>query len=303
MSARQHQDKQKIIAIVGPTASGKTSLGVALAKKLRGEVISADSRQLYRGMDIIASTPTKKEMRGVLHHLLRVADPKRQYSAGSFVRESTRHIADIARRGKMPIVVGGTGFYADALLSGWMLPEVPPNKKLRAKLARKSARQMFAQLKRLDPRRAADIDPHNPARLIRAIEIAYALGSVPLREETADNRKFDVLWLGLSPAAKVHRRAIRARIRARLKQGLCAEAKRLRARLSKKRYAELGAEFRLLADCLDRKISKATLAQKLEQWELAYAKRQLRWHKRNKNIAWVKTKQEALRRARKFVSN
>jgi len=302
MIAVKNQSKQKIIAIVGPTASGKTSCGIMLAKKLCGEIISADSRQLYRGMDIIASTPTLKEMRGIPHHLIRVANPKRQYSAGRFVREGTRIIDDIVRRGNIPIVVGGTGFYADALLSGSMLPEVPPNKKLRTQLYKKSAAQLFAQLKRLDPRRASDIDRKNPVRLIRAIEIAKALGSVPACDETTAGQKFDVLWLGLFPSPEAHRRTIRARIRAHLKQGMLAEAKRLRAQLSKKRYAELGAEFDLLLQYLDAKISKKELAEKLERWEFAYAKRQMRWLRRNKNIIWITSKKEASVRAKNFVS-
>ncbi len=294
---------QKVIAIVGPTASGKTALGVALARKLRGEIISADSRQIYRGMDVIAGTPRKAEMRGVPHHLLRVADPRRQYSAGRFAREGARLIADIARRGKVPIVVGGTGFYADALLSHPPLPQVAPNAKLRAKLARKEAPQLFTLLKRLDPRRAADIDPHNKVRLIRAIEIAEALGAVPPRTASASDRVLDVLWLGTNPSPAGHFRAIRKRVNAHLRRGLVAEARRLRARLSKKRYEALGAEFAFLAEYLDGKISKKELATKLERWELVYAKRQRRFLRRTANIVWLRTPREALARTKAFLKD
>jgi len=293
---------QKIIAIVGPTASGKTSLGISLARKIGGEIISADSRQIYRGMDIIAGTPTALEMHGVPHHLLRATDPRRHYSAGRFAREGARLATAIARRGNIPIVVGGTGFYADALLSGIELPEVPPNMKLRGELAKKTAAQLFTYLKRLDPRRAAEIDNDNPVRLIRAMEIARALGAVPPLPAAARSKKFEVLWLGLSPTPEAHRRAIRKRVREHLRRGLLAEAQRLRARLSKKRYDELGAEFRFIADCLDKKITKKELAIKLEQWELAYAKRQMRWLRRNAHIVWIQTKREAFAKAGKFTA-
>jgi tRNA dimethylallyltransferase len=289
---------QKVIAIIGPTASGKTALGIALAKKLKGEIISADSRQLYRGMDIIAATPSTHEMKGIPHHLMRAVDPKRQFSAGRFVREGERLIRAINKRGKIPIVVGGTGFYADALLSGLSLPPVAPNARLRARLQKKTAPQLLAQLKKLDPARAKEVDPHNKVRLMRAIEIAAALGKVP---ELSREPRFEVLWLGLSPAPDKHRAAVRKRIRERMRHGMLAEAKRLRSRLSERRFRSLGSEFSYLADALDKRISPAQLEQKLEQWEVKYAKRQMRWHRRNKDIAWVKNKTEALKLAKQFL--
>ncbi|MEK7541902.1 MAG: tRNA (adenosine(37)-N6)-dimethylallyltransferase MiaA, partial [Patescibacteria group bacterium] len=163
---------QKIIVIVGPTASGKSALAVALAKKFDGEVIPADSRQVYRGLEIGSGAITKKEMRGIRHHLLGISSPRRAFTAAQFVAAALRAIADIARRGKISIIAGGTAFWIDALVHGLSLPEVKPNARLRRALAKKSAAQLLAILQKYDPRRAAEIEQKNPRRLIRAIEIA-----------------------------------------------------------------------------------------------------------------------------------
>jgi len=169
-------ERQKVLIIVGPTASGKSALAIEIAKKLSGEVISADSRQVYRGLDIGTGKVTKREMRGIPHHLLDVASPKRVLSAGDFVARASRAIADITARGKLPIVAGGTGFYIDALMRRVALGKAPPNPALRKKLAEKSATQLFALLKKRDPTRAASMDTpserNNKLRLIRALEIA-----------------------------------------------------------------------------------------------------------------------------------
>lgn len=290
---------QKVIAIIGPTASGKSALGISLAQKFGGEILCADSRQIYRGMGVIARTPDKKEMAGLPHHLFSIANPKRQYSAGTYVREAKKILTRLARRGAVPIVVGGTGFYADALLRGLTLPEVAPNKKLRATLTKKTAPQLLAQLRKLDPKSGKRVDPHNKVRLIRAIEIATALGSVPALQSMPE---FETLWLGLAPAPTKHAAAVRKGIKERLKRGMLAEAKKLRSALGNKRFLALGFEFSLLADYLDKKISRAVLAQRLEQSELGYAKRQMRWFKRNSDIRWIGSKAEALRVAKAFLS-
>ncbi len=292
--------RQKIIAIIGPTASGKTALGVSIARALGGEVISADSRQIYRDMNIIAGVPTAREMHGVPHHLLQVASPKSLYSAGRFVREGTRVITQIIKRGHLPIIVGGTGFYTETLLGKTSLPEVPPNKKLRAELSGKTAAEMFAILQKIDPRRAREIDAQNPARLIRAIEIAQALGSVPLLTESASAQKFHILWIGIKPPTEGLEEKIRRRVEARIRKGAATEVQKLREQLSKKRFKELGAEFSLTADYIDEKLSRAELIDKLVKWEMKYITRQLRWHKRNKDIVWINNANEALELTKKF---
>ena len=148
--------KTKVVIVVGPTASGKSDLAVSLAKKFKGEVVSADSRQVYRGMDIGTGKITKREMKGIRHHLLDVADPKKRFSAENYRTLARTAIDDIASRKKLPIICGGTGFYIDALLNEKLLPNVPPDPKLRKKLAKKSAPQLLLILKKLDPKRAAN---------------------------------------------------------------------------------------------------------------------------------------------------
>ncbi len=289
--------KPKVIAIVGPTASGKSSLGIFLAQKLGGEIISADSRQVYKSMEVITRAPTDKELASVPHHLVNFIDPKRTYSAGTFVRDAKKIIAEIIERGHVPIVVGGTGFYADALLRGLSLPEVQPNKKLRVELGKQTTDQLLSMLKDLDAKSAERIDIHNRVRLIRAIEIAQALGSVPTLVE---DPQYETLWLGIHPDAKKHDTAIRHGVEDRLKQGMVDEAKKLRVALSKKRFLSLGFEFSPLADFIDNNITSAELEETLVHGELGYIKRQMRWFRRNTNIVWIKNKTDALQRAKMF---
>ncbi|MEK7612817.1 MAG: tRNA (adenosine(37)-N6)-dimethylallyltransferase MiaA [Patescibacteria group bacterium] len=294
-----YSGQAKVIAIVGPTSSGKSSLGVLLAKKFNGEIISADSRQVYRGLNIGTGKISKKEMRGIPHYLLDVVSPKKQFNADDFVRLARNACSSILQKARMPIVVGGTGFYVDALLGRITLPNVPPNAALRAQLEKKSAAQLFAMLKNLDPRRVKTVEPKHKRRLIRAIEIAKALGkSPPYRTSDVE---YDVLWIGLNP--KNLKQKIHARLSARIKSGMIAEAKRLHeAGLSYKRMDELGLEYRYLALYLQKKLTYEQMLEQLERAIGRYAKRQSRWFKRNPEIVWIKSKNEAARFAKKFLS-
>jgi tRNA dimethylallyltransferase len=276
---------QKIIVIVGPTASGKSSLAVKMARKLKGEVISADSRQVYKGLDIGTGKITKKEMQGVPHHLLDVASPKKVFTANDFLIQGRAAIEDILARGNTPIICGGTGFYVDALLGRISLPDVAANPKLRNQLSKKSAAQLFAILKKLDPRRAKDIDAQNPVRLVRAIEIAKALGKVP--EKKPRPLPYTIEWIGLKPEEKKLRANIKKRLLARMKQGMLREAKKLHeGGLSYKRMHQLGLEYRYLALHLQGKLSKKEMLEKLENEIWQYAKRQIAYFKRNTDIVW-----------------
>ncbi len=291
--------KLKVIAIVGPTASGKSALGIFLAQKICGEVVSADSRQVYKGLDIGTGKVTKKEMAGVPHHLLDVASPKVVFTADDFKKQATQVIEKISKNNNIPIVVGGTGFYVDTLTGRFVLPEVPPNPALRKKLEKKSTEQLFAMLEKKDPARAKTIDKHNPVRLVRALEIAAALGKSP---EPTTESPYDVLWLGITfPLPALYKR-ISKRLAARMQQGMIVEAKRLhKAGLSYTRMEMLGLEYRYLARHLQGKLSKEEMLAELEQEIKKYAKRQLTWFKKNKEINWVANKTEALRLAKAFL--
>ncbi|KKT08294.1 MAG: tRNA dimethylallyltransferase [Parcubacteria group bacterium GW2011_GWA1_43_21] len=251
----------KILVILGPTASGKTALSIKLAKKINGEIISADSRQVYRGMDIGTGKVTKKEMVGIPHHLLDVADPKRVFSVAQYQKLANKVIADILKRDKMPIICGGTGLYIDSVIDGLILPAVPPNKKLRRDLAEKSVVELFAILKKLDPRRAKNIDSKNPVRLIRAIEIAKQLGTVPTLKKSP---QYDCLKIGIDPEPEILRTKIHDRLIMRLRQGMMAEVKKLHSQgVSWQRLEDFGLEYRYLARLLHPstggKITKSTI--------------------------------------------
>lgn len=278
--------KARIIAVVGPTASGKSSLAVEIARLVGGEVISADSRQVYTDLDIGTGKVTKREMCGIPHHLLDVANPKRKMTVVQYERLSTRAIRDILKRGKVPIICGGTGLYVDAVLTNASFPAVPPNAKLRNALEKLSAEKLFKKLQKLDPVRAETIDSKNPRRLIRAIEIAKALGSVPTRTPVME--RYDALYIGLALPKEELSERIHTRLLSRMKRGMIAEAKQLHDKgLSWKRMESLGLEYRFLAQFLKNKISKSEMLELLEIAIRQYSKRQMVWFKRNAKIRWV----------------
>jgi len=279
------EDKIPIIVIVGPTTSGKTGLSIKLAKKLDGEIVSADSRQIYRGLDLGTGKVTKKEMSGVKHYLLDVVDPKKVFFVTDYVKLADEAIAEIHGRGKTPIVVGGTGFYIQALVDGLILPEVPPNLELRKKLAKKSVPELQKILEKLDKKRYSTIDKNNSHRLIRAIEIATALGEVPALQT---NPKYDPTFIGISIPIDELRVKIHTRLLSRIKAGMIDEVRNLHKNgLSWKRMEDLGLEYRYVARFLQDKITKEEMLIQLETAICQYAKRQMTWFKRDKRIKWL----------------
>ncbi len=283
--------RTKVLVIVGPTASGKSGLGVRLAKKLNGEIISADSRQVYRGLTIGTGKITKREMKGVRHHLLDIADPKRVFTAYDFAIAARAAIEDIARRGKLPIMVGGSAFYIDAALGKTKLANVRPDAALRHHLRKKTLPELKTLLKELAPRRYLTIDKQNPVRLIRAIEVALAA------EKTAELPKprYEAVTIGIRPKDSQLRANIAKRLHARIREGMVAEAKRLRRRgLRLKRMRELGLEYRYLADYLEGKLSKEEMLTRLEAAIWQFSRRQMTWWKRDNGIRWFSSAKKAL---------
>ena len=279
----------KLIIIVGPTGSGKTALGIELAKKYNGEIISADSRQVYRGLDI----GTGKE-KTFPQHLIDVANLDEDYNVSHFVRDAKRIIDEIIGRGRLPILVGGTGLWIDALVYGFELPDVKPMTELRAELEKKTWQELFKQLEKLDPHRAKHIDKHNKRRLIRALEIAISPVRPGRTPPLTDKRGLggDSLWLGIKIPKDELQKRIEKRIDAWIAQGLEEETKKLSASLPAGRQAEKFG-FMYAGKSRDEMI----------RLTMRYAKRQMTWFKRNKNIRWVADVGEAEKYALKFLKS
>lgn len=318
--------RPKLIVILGPTSSGKSALGIKLAQKFNGEIISADSRQVYKGMDIgtgkIArdralkiknlkfKIPPEYISGGIPHHLLDVVSPKKQFTVADYKQLLKSAIAQIRSKGKAPFLVGGTAFYIYAAIDNWQIPEVKPNPKLRRLLAKKTAGELFKILKKLDPRRAKTIEKQNPARLIRAIEIVKSTGQpVPLLEHseqrghsefisesiTLDSgirRNDRVLILGLNPPALKQR--IAKSVDQRIKRGLLKEVKHmLSIGITFKRLKQIGLTYAIAADHLQKKLDLKQMAQKIKTAEWQYSRRQMTWFKRDQRIHWIKNQKQA----------
>ncbi len=284
--------KPKVLVILGPTASGKSDLAVFLAKKFNGEVISADSRQVYKGMDIGSGKITKKEQQGIKHYCLDIASPKRQFSVAQFQKKAKKAINDILKRDKLPIVCGGTNFWVKALAEDFSLPQARPNLKLRKELNKKSADRLYEMLKNLDKNRAKTIEKQNKRRLIRAIEIAINQGYVP---PLKTKNPYSILKLAIKIDKNTLKEKISQRLDARLKKGLVKEVKSLKnLGLSWQKLENFGLEYKWLALYLQDKISYQEMKEKLKTDIWHFARKQISWLKnKEKNLVWITNKNQA----------
>jgi len=326
------KSKPKLLVIIGPTASGKSDLAVELAKKFNGEIISADSRQVYRGMDIgtgkVSRDANRKSQmangyyyKGVPHHLLDVASPKRRFTVAQYKKLAQKAIKKILVKGKIPIICGGTGFYIQAVTENLEIPAVKPDLKLRAGLEKKSARELFGQLKKLDSNRAKNIDRYNRRRLIRALEIIYKTGKpvptlvIPAKAGIqksepgfrvtpgmTNTNSFDTLFLGIKKSPQELKTLIAQRLQKRLKQGMIAEVIKLhRQGVSWQRLDDFGLEYRWIAKYLQKRISREVMISRLQKEIEHFAKRQTTWFKRNKKIRWIENESQAGNFIQEFI--
>ncbi len=282
------QEKKKLLVIVGPTASGKSALAVMLAKKLGGEIVSADSRQLYRGLEIGSNYPSQKELHAVPHHLIGIVNPKRIFTVAKYQKLARNAVEKIWKRNKLPILVGGTGLYIQAVVDGFVVPEVPPNEPLRTELEKKTAETLAGLLKKKDKKRWRGIDKKNKRRLIRAIEVAEALGRVP---KLKFNRlKAEISFIGLRPPKEMLEKSVRKRAGEMMRSGFINETKRLLGSgVTEERIKEFGFEYRRALQYIRGKIkSKKELVDLIVRDTLRYAKRQITWFKRDKRIRWIR---------------
>ncbi|MEN9552335.1 MAG: tRNA delta(2)-isopentenylpyrophosphate transferase, tRNA dimethylallyltransferase [Candidatus Parcubacteria bacterium] len=276
----------KIIVVAGPTSSGKSDFAVDLALKVNGEVISADSRQIYRGLDIGTGKITREEMKGVPHHMLDICDINETFSVAQFRDKALPIIDDILSRGKMPIICGGTGYYIDAIIYENTLPEVPITPSLEEELSSVSTEELFKQLKDKDPRRASEIDSHNRVRIIRALEIIKAIGKVPEKEEPVF--RYDVEFYLLNPSKELLEERVHKRLLKRFEAGMIAEMESLIAQgYEISVLASKGIEYKWMAKYLEQKISYEELVKRLRIATWQYAKRQRTWNKKYYSFAKI----------------
>lgn len=293
--------KPKLIIILGPTASGKSALAVKLAKKFNGEIISADSRQVYCGMDIGTGKITKREMRGVPHHLLNVASPKQRFTVTQYRKLAARAINKILKAGKTPILCGGSPFYIRAVIDGLTIPEVSPDWKLRKKLGKKSVKDLYRTLKKLDPKRAETIEKENPRRLIRALEIVIKTKK-PVAELKKNPLPYPILMIGIERKRKELKNLIKKRMQKRFGRGMIKEVKNLKkSGLSWERLEEFGLEYRWISRYLQKKIAYVEMVKRLQKDTEHFAKRQATWWKTDARIKWIKSEEEAVKLAKNFL--
>jgi tRNA dimethylallyltransferase len=281
--------KRSLIVVLGPTASGKSALGIALAQRFHGEIVSADSRQVYRGMDIGTAKVTLEERALVPHHLLDVADPQEVYTVSQFQREAIAAIDDLLTRGLQPFLVGGSPHYIQAVVDNLDIPPVPPQLALRAQLEARPLSELLAQLEELDPEAAVKIDRNNPRRVIRALEVCLVSGKSFSEQRRIGRPLYRSLLLGISWPREVLYKRIDARVDERMQQGMVQEVRNLLARgVSYERLEALGLEYRFIARFLKGEFSgEEEMVQRLKFAIHDFTRRQLTWFRKDERIVWI----------------
>ena len=290
--------KIKIITVEGPTASGKTSLGIEIALKYGGEIVSADSMQIYKHMDIGSAKPTAEELAAVPHHMISIAEPTVNYSLSDYVTEARKAIADIHERGKIPVIVGGTGLYINTLINNINLSEETPNSDLRHELERYAEEQgneaLHMRLEKIDPEAARNIHMNNVKRVIRAIEI-YENTGITMTEQIRRSKSAGKIYEAHEYGVRYEREVLYDRINRRvdmmLESGLVGEVKAcLKLGCTRDNTSMQGIGYKEVIDYLEDKCDFDTMTERIKQESRRYAKRQITWFKRN-NITWLEPRE------------
>ncbi|HLD30904.1 MAG TPA: tRNA (adenosine(37)-N6)-dimethylallyltransferase MiaA [Patescibacteria group bacterium] len=296
--------KPKLIVLLGPTACGKTSWSLRLAKKFNGDIISADSRQVYKDMNIGTAKEPGEWLRiglrktffvqDIPHHLIDFLDPGKQFTISEFRDKALKYVKLAVKNRRQPFVVGGTGLYISALVDNFKIPKIPANKKLRNSLSEKSIDELFELLTLIDPESAKKIDKKNKRRVIRALEVSILSGEPFSKQKIKGEQLFNCLKIGIETDREVLYKRIDERVDQMIKDGLEQEVKKL---VDKKYIWELpsmsGIGYRQFKDYFDGKISLKQVVENLKKETRRYAKRQLTWFRRDKDIKWCKTYEEA----------
>lgn len=286
----------KIVCIAGPTACGKTTLGVLLAQRFCGEVVSVDSMQIYRGMTVGTAAPTAEEMQGVPHHMIAVADPAEQWSAAEYVSRATPVVDDILARGKLPVLVGGTGLWMDALIRGHGFAgghaggEV--RRELETRFDRDGIEPLLAELRQVDPESAARLHPADTKRILRALEVYLETGETISAHNAATRQlppRYDAVWIGLQFADRADMKAlIDRRVDKMTEEGLLEEVQTLLAMgLPRNATAMQAIGYKEFLGVLDGALTEPEAIELVKLRSRQYAKRQLTWLRRNPDIHWI----------------
>ena len=292
----------KAVAVVGPTAAGKTRLGIEIARKFNGEIVSADSRQVYKYLDICTGKDLE-EYSGIPYHLIDILEPNQEITVLDFQKKSFSAIGKILRRKRTPVIVGGSPFYVYAVAEGWQFPKIEKDEMLREKLNKLSLQELRNILEKIDPAAFEKIDQNNPRRLIRAIEVCTLSGKEFEQAKPVSKPKYNFLLLGIKFSNEELKERIRKRLVERLEQGMIEEVQNI---IQKKRanYADLerlGLEPRFISHFLRKKISREQLEDLLLKNIYHFAKRQMTWFGKDKIVVWVSGFKEAEKKVKRFL--
>jgi tRNA dimethylallyltransferase len=303
-----------LLVILGPTASGKTGLALDLARKFQGELVNADSRQIYKGMDIgtnkTLNANIKKEeigketiylINGIPLHLIDLVNPDQEFTLAEYKTTALRKINEIHMRNKLPILVGGTGLYVSAIADNLSIPKAPPDKKLRNKLEEKDAEKLYKALKKIDPGAAESIGQNNKRKLIRALEVCKATGQPFSSQQKKGKPLFRLLEIGVEKERKELYEKIDKRVDEMIKAGLIKETEKLLEKYDPNLPAMSGIGYKEIGLYLHGELSQEEAVQKIKWHTHQYARRQITWFKRDPRIHWIKKYEEAEKLVRDFI--
>lgn len=287
-------NKPKVIVICGPTASGKTALSIELAKKINGEIISSDSMQIYKDMDIGTAKPTEQEMQEIKHYLLDFVEPDQRYSVAQFKKDAEKAIEEILAKNKVPIIVGGTGLYVDSLIYGIEYQEIELDKKYREELEEKAQKEgletLYEQAKKIDPQAIEKISANDKKRILRILEIYHSTGKTKTQQEIESRKnevKYDYKVFALNMEREKLYERINKRVDIMIEQGLIQEVENLCSKYTEFPTAMQGLGYKEVVEYLQGKISKQEMIEKIKIETRRYAKRQLTWFRKNKQTIWL----------------
>jgi tRNA dimethylallyltransferase len=283
------ENRPHLVVVLGPTASGKSALGIALALHFNGEIVSADSRQVYRGLDIGTAKVTAEEQALVPHYLIDVADVRETFTVSQFQQQAIATINDILARGRQPFLVGGSPHYIQTVVDNLHIPSIPPQPALRAELAARPLSELLAQLEELDPQSAAVIDRNNPRRVIRALEVCLISGRAFSEQRSMATPLYESLLLGIEWPREVLYKRIDMRVDERMQQGMVQEVRNLLDQgISHERLEALGLEYRFISLWLRGEFtSEGEMVQRLKYAIHDFTRRQLTWFRKDKRIIWI----------------